>query len=267
MTIGAPGLELSGLSCRLEIAFGGSRATELRAAMERAWTRCLTGLPDPADAGGLRVELHAEGERGSHGEGVVSGTDLARVLQNTTQSVTHAFVRAQAGSLLMLHGGACSDPVTGATVGFVAPGGTGKTTLARRLGRRLGYVTDETVGIRPDGSVVPYPKPLSIRPASGTGPKIETSPDELGLLPAPDSPRLTRLVLLRRDPSHPGPSRLTPLNMSEAIVELAPESSSLSSLPRPLHLLAELLQCTGPVLRCDYAEADELAPRLLEVLG
>lgn len=65
----------------------------------------------------------------------------------TTQDITRALIAAQIGTLLMLHAGAVSDPVTGRSLVYVAAGGTGKTTLTRRLGQRFGYLTDETVGI------------------------------------------------------------------------------------------------------------------------
>ena len=192
---------------------------------------------------------------------------LARVLQSITQTVTRAFIEAEAGKLFMLHAGACANPDTGATVAYVARGGMGKTTLTRLLGMELGYITDETVGIRPDLIIAPYPKPLSVRPEGGHGPKIETSPDDLGLVNAPPSPRLARIVLLHRDQDHTGAPQLTELSLAEAIVDLAPESSSLSSLPRPLHLVADVIERTGPVLRCDYAEASELVPLLAELVS
>lgn len=51
----------------------------------------------------------------------------------------------------------------GASLVYVAPGSTGKTTLSQLLGQRFGYLTDETVGIADDGTIFPYPKPLSVR--------------------------------------------------------------------------------------------------------
>lgn len=47
----------------------------------------------------------------------------------------------------MLHAGAVCHPDTSSSIAYAAPGGTGKTTLTRVLGRRYGYLTDETVGI------------------------------------------------------------------------------------------------------------------------
>ncbi len=62
-------------------------------------------------------------------------------LRQLTQEVTTAAIRAHAGSLLMFHATALSNQDTGASIAFVAPGGTGKTTLVRTLGHGRGYVT------------------------------------------------------------------------------------------------------------------------------
>lgn len=197
---------------------------------------------------------------------LIEGTALDDVLQQTTQAVTRAFIAAQTGRLLMFHAGACAHPDSGAAVVYVAPGGTGKTTLSRILGRSLGYLTDETVGITADGHIRPYPKPLSIRPQDVIGPKLETSPDELALRTAPADPRLRRIVLLDRRDDHAGAPGTEVLGLAEAIIALAPETSALSSLDRPLHLLADLVGATGPVLRCRYREAEDLAPVLTSLL-
>ena len=70
---------------------------------------------------------------------------------------------------------------------LVGPSGTGKTTATRLLATRLGYVSDETVSIDPDGTVAPHPKPLSVvaRPTAGRGDKQQLSPDDLGLAARP----------------------------------------------------------------------------------
>ena len=80
---------------------------------------------------------------------------------------------------------------------FVAPSGTGKTTLACLLGRSFGYLTDETVGIDPpSGRILPYPKPLSVRISPEK--RRELSADELGLRAVPADPTVARLVVLLR---------------------------------------------------------------------
>ncbi|HSN43614.1 MAG TPA: ATP-binding protein [Propionibacteriaceae bacterium] len=111
-------------------------------------------------------------------------------------------IQAQVGNLLMLHAGALCDLGSGASVVFVAPGGTGKTTLARTLGVRFGYLTGETVGIDRNGRVHPYPKPLSIRTGASMSHKREVSPDDLGLGYAHPDPYVARVVLLSRSNDH-----------------------------------------------------------------
>ncbi|MGI5951220.1 MAG: hypothetical protein ACOX61_05150 [Brooklawnia sp.] len=251
-----PTLELYGLASRITLELTGSRSDELRPALETVWSRCLKPIPGAQQAASVSVQL--DDPRPDKDPGYA----LAAALQRTTQDVTHSLIKSQAGRLLMFHGGACADPNTGATVAYVAAGGMGKTTLSRLLGRQLGYITDETVGITLDGGICPYPKPLSIRPALYTGLKRETSPDDLGLLPAPANPWLRSLVLLRREDDHVGPPVAEELDLADAIVALAPESSSLSSLDKPLHLLADLIERIGPVRRWHYSEAEQLAPLL-----
>ena len=90
-------------------------------------------------------------------------------------------------------------PSTGATVLLVGASGAGKTTSAEILGRRLGYLSDETAGLRPDHSVVAYPKPLSVR-RDQAAPKEQVAPGALGLLRPPAACHVAGLLLLQRDP-------------------------------------------------------------------
>ena len=259
-------LQLHGLASRITLELTGPRVAELRAELTRVWSRCLRPLGPERDAEPITMRLGTDPSIPGSQHPRMTGDHVANLLQTTTQAVTRAFIAAQAGQLLMLHGGACAHPVTGAAVAFVAPGGTGKTTLCRTLGHQLGYLTDETVGVTTDGLIRPYPKPLSIRNGSSPGPKQETSPDELALLPAPADPWLRRLVLLQRADDHQGAPTLTELDLPDAIMALAPETSSLSSLERPLHAVADLLDRTGPALACRYREAMNLAPLLAELV-
>jgi hypothetical protein len=187
-------------------------------------------------------------------------------LSEITRVITGALIRAQAGRLLMFHAGAVAHPRSGASLVFAAPGGTGKTTLARKLSRHYGYLSDETVAISPDGLIHPYPKPLSLRIAGTSAHKDERSPDAAGLLPAPPAPRLARLVLLRRDHRATTP-RVEEPRLLDALARLIPESSSLSKLPRPLQLLAGLIERTGPIQAWTYAESDDLKDLVTDLLG
>ncbi|KGN41378.1 hypothetical protein N801_07460 [Knoellia aerolata DSM 18566] len=240
----------------MEVRCGGGAGPVHAAAMREAWSRCLTPH-DPT------AEQH-------EGEPVDVSLDdpgrLAATMQSTTQDVTRALIGARAGQLLMFHAGAVSDPLTGATLVLVARGGTGKTTLTRLLGERLGYVTDETVGIDANGAIHPYPKPLSVRRPDEPRVKDELSPDTLALAPAPTSPRVSRLVLLERKPGH-RTARVEELAFMDAVFALAEQSSSLHALPKPLTRLADLIDDVGPVIRLHYGEAADATSDALGLLG
>jgi len=47
----------------------------------------------------------------------------------------------------MLHAGGLCNPETGASVVYVAPSRTGKTTLTLSLSGRFGYLSDETIAL------------------------------------------------------------------------------------------------------------------------
>ncbi len=174
-----------------------------------------------------------------------------------SRAFTVAAIRRHAGRALMFHAVGMAGS-TGAVVALVGRSGTGKTTAATRLGRHLGYVTDETVVAEPAGLVVqPYPKPLSIitdpqRPAE----KSEHSPDELELREAPGPLRLRTVVVLVRDPAAPAPT-LEPIGVIEATLAVLPETSSLPLLPGALGVLARALTGHGGPYRLTYAEIDD----------
>jgi len=252
-----PTLRITALDTTLDLTFAEPVSEPLVAAATRAWSRCLVDGAPSRTAEPLEVPPPP----GSNGSG------LASTLQYLTQAVTRQLIAAQTGRLLMLHAGAVSHPETGASLVFVAPSGTGKTTLARLLGRSYGFLTDETVGIEPTtGRIHPYPKPLSLVPAGG-GAKRETSPDCLGLRDAHPRPTVARIVILTRHAGFTGSPRAEELGTLDAISALVPETSALNRLPRPLRTLAGLLDRTGPVLRVSYGEAEELVPLAAELIG
>lgn len=208
------------------------------------------------------------GEAGAEREDdVVQDRELRPLLQRLTQAVTHAAIRARSGELLMLHAAALAHPDTGATAAFVAAGNTGKTTLCRTLGPELSYLSDETLGVRRDGTIAPYLKPLSTRRPDWAGVKDEQDPAALGLHPPRTEAWLAGVVLLRRDPDHEGPVRLEPLDTLDAVLALTPESSAFMRTEGPLAWLAELLERTGGAVRAVYAEVTDLAPVASEICG
>lgn len=247
-------LRIGALGTQVAVRCTGDSVGPLTSALRTAWSRCL--IDGSAGAGeGPQVDVHLD-----------DPGRLANQLMLSTQEITRALIAAQAGRLIMLHAGAVSHPESGASLVYVAPGGTGKTTLSRLLGRRFGYLTDETVGIAPSGAILPYPKPLSVRRVDAPRVKDELSPDDLGLLPAPASPHVARIVILIRD--HEVESvDIEELSVMDALFAVVRETSSLSRLDRPLHLLAELLEAAGPVLRVRYAEATDIEDDLAGLIG
>lgn len=195
----------------------------------------------------------------------VEDEDVRRLLQRLTQSITHAVITDRTGELLMLHAAGVCHPVTGATAVFVAPGNTGKTTLCRTLGPGRGYITDETVGIRRDGSIDVYAKPLSVRRPDWTGVKDETAPGAVGLTVPERRPWVAGIVLLRREGEHAGPPLVEELDLMDAVVALVPESSGFMRTDRPLAWLASVLERTGGARRVTYAEVADLEPLVEEI--
>lgn len=195
---------------------------------------------------------------------VVVPDELDDLGDSVAISVTLEAIQAVRGTALMFHACAVALP-DGRVVGIVGPSGRGKTTLATLLGAQYGYVSDETLAVQADGTVLPYRKPLSIgrRP----GQKKTIAPSELGLRPLPDAPlRLAALVLLDRR-LDAGAPRIEPVTLFDAIGELAPETSSLDALPDPLRTLAETIQRTGGVRRLTYADVDDLDGTIDQVLA
>lgn len=216
--------------------------------------------PEPVT---VTVELTAS----DSGSDTGSTSGERRRLQRLTQQVTRAVIEARTGDLLMLHAGALSHATTGAAVAFVAPGGTGKSTLCTVQGPGRAYLTDETVGIRRDGTIAPYLKPISTRRPDWSGVKDEVAPGGIGLRPPTVSAQLAGIVLLRREDGWVGAPEVTVLDTLTALTEIAPETSGFSSTHRPLTWLAELLEETGGARRVSYATADQLGPLVDSVCG
>ena len=162
----------------------------------------------------------------------------------------------------MLHAAGIQDPATGAVVALVGPGGTGKTTLIRTLCPGRGYITDETVAITDDNTVLPYPKPLSVRREPSSPWKDETDPLHFGAL-APSQPAtLAGIVILDRRDGYAGPPAVEPIVTLDAIAALTPETSHLPEMEKPLQRMAALCDSVGGVMRVTYGEAADLAPLL-----
>lgn len=203
-------------------------------ALSEPWSRCLTDEPATSTF-------------------TTDASNLALV----TQDITRHLIELQYGKLLMFHAAALCHPVSGASYAFIAPSGTGKTTLMRTLCTDWGYLTDETAAIEPETlTILPYQKPLSLR-LDGHSYKQEVSPDELGLLPPHAAPRLQGLFVLSRSAKHSGLS-VSRMGLFDAINRITPEISALARLPRPLHLLAEVIERIGGIQELCYSEAESV---------
>lgn len=171
--------------------------------------------------------------------------------------VTLRALEATAGHRLNLHAGAVADDA-GHALAVIGSSGSGKTTAVRILGQQLGYLSDETVSLSDDLTVHPHPKPLSVISDPGDrGRKESIAPGDAGLRTPPAVASLRALVLLRR--GH-GTEGLIAVSTPEAMVEIVPQTSSLTLMTDPLAQLARTIESCGGALALHYDEiADHVA--------
>ena len=267
-------LKLRVLGAAVSVVLQAGVTPDLYAELRLAWSRCLDQSRESvhavsssvADSGHSDERPFRATVSSAVGTALVTGRTFREFASDLTSAVTLAGITAGRGDLVMLHAAALADGKTGRAVALVGRSGMGKTTATRRLGAALGYVTDETVAVDGSGKIVPYPKPLSLIVEDPTAPKHQISPDDLGLLVAPAAATLALIVLLDRNPDATVP-KVTPLSHGEAMVELAPHTSSLSEVRQPVSRLCAILDATGGAVRVTYSEAGDLAavlPGLLE---
>jgi hypothetical protein len=175
---------------------------EHSAEIRRAWTGAASQLGDPLPVAHLTV-TPARGP-------------VAESLSSLSQSVTLAAIEARRGQLWMMHAAGVADE-EGRVIALIGPSGQGKTTAARTLATAYGYVSDETVGIEADGTVVPYRKPLSVI-VDSKWVKKQCPPEELGLLALPEARlRLAAIVLLDRRPDGPDAAVVEDCDLGDAL--------------------------------------------------
>ena len=187
-----------------------------------------------------------------------------RMLQSLSQQVTRAAIDARRGDLWMLHAAGIATP-EGEVVAFVGPSGRGKTTASRHLGRRYGYVSDETIGIARDGRVVAYRKPLSII-EEARAPKVERAASSIGLGGIPRDLFVRAIVLLHRDAAHDGAPAVRRLDLADALDDLVTQSSHLAERPDSLRFIAAIAEATGGIRAVRYREATDLEGIVDELL-
>jgi hypothetical protein len=272
--VGLGELKLRVLGAVVSVVLHAGVTVELHAELRRAWSRCLDHsgeavLSSAATFGHSEERPFRATVSSTVGTAFVTGRTFREFASDLTSAITLAGIAARKGELIMLHAAALADEKTGRAVALIGRSGMGKTTATKRLGAALGYVTDETVAIDGSGVIVPYAKPLSVIVEDLPAPKHQIGPDDLGLLVAPAAPTLATMVLLDRHPGAAVPL-VTSLGHAEAIIELAPHTSSLGVVHQPMKRLCEILDATGGAVRVTYREAGDLAtilPALLERPG
>ena len=263
-------LNLQVLGVELVVRWGEGVNQEQREGMAAAWSRCSSNVvreAAPLPAAPATVQPFSAcvafqtPKRGVE-QFELGASSFEELAESLTSRLTVAAILANAGRLTMLHACAVSDIHTGAVVALVAKSGTGKTTAASVLGKTHGYVTDETVAIRPDGSVVPYPKPLSMKQGGGV-PKRQVGPGDLELLEAPPGLQLSSMVLLDRvEAAEPVMPVLRRVPLADAVMALIPDSSSQGEIDQPLQSLCRLIGSVGGVQQVTYSEATDLPEAL-----
>ncbi|TVU62384.1 hypothetical protein FQP90_12140 [Paenarthrobacter nitroguajacolicus] len=179
---------------------------------------------------------------------------------------TLAAIEANRGRLLMLHAAGVADDA-GKVLAFIGPSGKGKTTLARTLGTDYGYVTDETVGIGPDGSVHPYRKPLSVI-RSGEDYKEQLAPSALGLRELPDAAlQLGGLIVVARVEDFVGSPEVATLGLCEALAAIVPEASYLADMDQPLQTIARHVDQCGAIQQVTYRDATQILSLVPELMS
>ncbi|MBF4462876.1 MULTISPECIES: hypothetical protein [unclassified Rathayibacter] len=240
------------LEVPFRVVFGSGVTEDDAARIMTSWESCRI---EPTE--GSREVVVEVGERQptpvSQGTRITSSS-VQQLEETLTSTLTVEAIGVRRSELLMLHACGIADD-DGRVLAFVAASGTGKTTISRALGTRFGYVTDETVAVLPDGRVLPYPKPLSVKPLTGTAPKAQLAPASLSLRPLPEAPLvLAGVILLERREGVETP-RFEPVDPIAAVEDLVPQTSYLSARPRPITDLVERLIALGGVRRLVYSEA------------
>ncbi|GAA2032792.1 hypothetical protein GCM10009819_16060 [Agromyces tropicus] len=195
---------------------------------------------------------------------IVSATSPEQLAARVVSEATLVGIAGLSGSALMLHAGAVALD-DGRVIALVGPSGRGKTTASIALGRRFGYVTDETLAVYPGGEVVPYRKPLSV----GTDPdsKTQLPASAEGLRGLPDAPLvLDAIVVLDRREGVAEPYVET-VPVLEALEALVPQTSFLSTMRKPMRTLVSTILSTGGVRRVVYSESETLGDLVDEILA
>ena len=226
---------------------------QTRDRLAHQWSRAVVEAPDePAQA--RTTARPAPGD-----------TEAFRDYMVTTQ-VTMEALRATAGRRINLHAGGVADERR-RVLAVVGPSGTGKTTATLALARRLGYVSDETVSIDPDGTVAPHPKPLSVI-IDPQRPRREGASCRRTISGSSRPPTRDGSPAWSSCSVEPRARRVWPGSTPrEGMLQLIEQSSSLAELPRPLHAMVELIEGCGGLWALTYEEIDDHVDELVGLLA
>ena len=209
---------------------------------------------------------------------IMNGRELTAgpPLEVLTRALTEINREAVGGlKLLAIHSGVVGGP--GGAVAFPAPSGAGKSTVtAACLIAGFDYLSDEALILTDEGTVVPYPKPLSLSVKSrrllglGNGSIPGGELDEVAMTPAelgasigrPDS-ELRHLVILERSS---GPPALVRQPASEAVTTLLRYSFNHYLRPEAAYRLACRIAGSSEVWRLTIDHPVDAAELMAERL-
>ena len=190
----------------VEVRVRGDRAAEVLDRLPRLWEFCAAPV---GATGEVTAEVVFDSDphawAAADADGAVSRPDLEDLLQVLTQRITLSAIDARAGECLMLHAACIADPRDRCRRGVRGsrrhrqddPGQHRWVPVAGTSPTRPRWCSD-------DRTVVPYPKPLSVRRTPDSLFKNETPPSAVGLAAPGARVHLAALCLLERDPTARG---------------------------------------------------------------
>lgn len=221
-------------------------------------TRFFDLVPDPETG---KITLYAADEWRFPSEARLLA-QLPTVL-NDDGSHTHG--------VAVVHSGVVRTP-DGRVIVMAAPPNAGKSTLTAALvAAGCDYLGDESVGVRPDGTVLGYPKPLTLSPESRRVVGLaesdfpHTAVDEIRA----DVERVTaaaavdEILLVRYDPHHTGMMSGRPLEPAAALEAVLGNVLNLSRAGEPgLEAVCNLVESV-PVVPFTHHGVDDAVPVVL----
>ena len=188
------------------------------------------------------------------------------VTRLTAGELTLAAIEGLGGQEVVLHAAGVSDG-RGQVLALIGAPGAGKTTAAVALCQAgFGYVTDEAVAVDDEGSVRLFARPLAIAEDGPESPKVQVSPDDLGLRRCAPALTLAGIVVLDRRSDALGAPTLEPCGGIDALLSLIPQASSLPAFEHPLGELSSMVEGTVGVHVLRYDEILDAAHLLADLL-